>query len=316
MNSQNIILSVCCLTYNQECFLTKALDGFLSQKVAFPIEIIIYDDFSKDNTRKLLLEFKDKCQFPVTLLFPLENKFTKGECLYSKTFEKVQGKYIALCDGDDYWIDPLKLQMQVDFLEKNERAVGCFHNSVCVDNKNILINERYFHHQGKFWFNREDSLKVLKSSYSTSSLLFRASAIQDQLEEFIKIRSDFILDILITRDGDLFYMDENMSAYRIHDEGIWQGNTNLHNLKVYLERFLFMYNYKPLRDKYGNYLWKMLMYYYDEVIRFSKTIEEKQTFSKQRFELISFTRWRTYPYFFDKFRTSLRYRWKRLKKNF
>ena len=108
-------LSICCITYNHSNFILECLKGFESQIVNFEVEVIIHDDFSTDNTRELLLEYKKRSKFKVTLLFPDYNRYSTGERVFLRTFKEASSEYIAMCDGDDYWVDPYKLQKQVDF---------------------------------------------------------------------------------------------------------------------------------------------------------------------------------------------------------
>ena len=113
------LVSICCLTYNHVPFIRKCLDGFLMQQTDFPIEILIHDDCSTDGTTEIIRQYEAK--YP-ELIFPLyeeENQYSRGGAgkmdLYN--YRRARGKYIAYCEGDDYWTDPLKLQKQVDFLE-------------------------------------------------------------------------------------------------------------------------------------------------------------------------------------------------------
>lgn len=114
---ENPVVSVCMITYNHEKFISEAIEGVLMQKTNFPIELIIGEDCSTDNTRKIVKEYEKKypeiivAQYPQTNLGMMKN--------FTSVLQSARGKYIALCEGDDYWTDPLKLQKQVDFLERN-----------------------------------------------------------------------------------------------------------------------------------------------------------------------------------------------------
>ena len=113
------LVSICCLTYNHEKYIKEALDSFLAQKTNFQFEIVIHDDVSTDQTTNIIKEYQKKFA-NIQILLPKENKDSKGEKIYPSLFKEAKGKYIALCDGDDYWIDPLKLQKQFDFMEKTK----------------------------------------------------------------------------------------------------------------------------------------------------------------------------------------------------
>lgn len=115
------MVSIICTTYNHELYIRQALEGFLAQKCNFSFEIVIHDDASTDRTADIIREYRDKYPSIFNTILQSKNQYSQGndvaDLLYN---QKSRGKYIALCEGDDYWIDPLKLQKQVDFLEANE----------------------------------------------------------------------------------------------------------------------------------------------------------------------------------------------------
>jgi len=115
------LVSICCITYNHENYIRDAIEGFLMQKTSFPIEIIIHDDASTDNTAQIIKEYEDKYPDLFCNIFQNENQWSKGGgSIYARfLYPQARGKYIALCEGDDYWTDPLKLQKKVDFMEVN-----------------------------------------------------------------------------------------------------------------------------------------------------------------------------------------------------
>lgn len=136
-DQSNIIVSICCITYNHAPFIRKALDGFLMQqapscvpqgaKMSDWCEILIHDDCSTDGTTEIIKEYATK--YP-DLIFPLyeeENQYSKGVKVDFYNYDRAKGKYIAYCEGDDYWTDPNKLQKQVDFMEKHLEYSVCFH---------------------------------------------------------------------------------------------------------------------------------------------------------------------------------------------
>src|SRR5450759_4645946 len=121
------LVSVACLAYNHERYIRDAIEGFLKQRTTFPIEIIIHDDASTDCTSKIIGEYEAKYPNLIKTISQIENQYSIGNNPGIIMLEKANGKYIALCEGDDYWTDPCKLQKQVDFLEANEDFVLCFH---------------------------------------------------------------------------------------------------------------------------------------------------------------------------------------------
>ena len=120
-NNSLPLVSILCDTFNHEKYISQALDGFIMQQTSFPFEIIVHDDASTDNTAQIIREYELKYPDLFVPIYQTENQFSKPEVnIWTDiTFPKARGKYIALCEGDDYWTDPLKLQKQVDFLEEN-----------------------------------------------------------------------------------------------------------------------------------------------------------------------------------------------------
>ncbi len=120
------LVSISCITYNHENFIRAALEGFLMQETTFPVEILIHDDASTDETAAIIREYQQKYPDLIFPIYQTENQHSKGiKISATYQFPRARGKYIALCEGDDYWIDPLKLQKQVDFLEANHEYGIC-----------------------------------------------------------------------------------------------------------------------------------------------------------------------------------------------
>lgn len=123
------LVSICCITYNHAPFIRKCLDGFLLQETSFPVEILIHDDASTDGTDGIIREYVEKYPNLILPLFETENQYSQGKQseIDFYNYQRARGKYIAYCEGDDYWTDPLKLQKQVDFMESHPDYSVCFH---------------------------------------------------------------------------------------------------------------------------------------------------------------------------------------------
>ena len=123
------VVSICCLTYNHAPFIRKCLDGFLMQETSFPIEILIHDDASTDGTDKIIREYETKYPDIIFPVFEAENQYSKPghQHMDLYNYTRAKGKYIAYCEGDDYWTDPLKLQKQVEFMETHPEYSVCWH---------------------------------------------------------------------------------------------------------------------------------------------------------------------------------------------
>lgn len=222
-----VLVSICCLTYQHEKYISQAIEGFLSQKTNFSFEILIHDDASTDSTAEIVKEYEKKYPNIIKPIYQKENQYSKGVSLSAKyQFPRAKGKYIALCEGDDYWTDPYKLQKQVDVMEKNERCSMCFHSAFILDSKmmnNLDINNlakpnslrRLQTSKGGFFFEGG-------SGAPTASILFRSKLLEDIPNFFYKSPvGDMPLKLILSYLGDIIYIDEPMSVRRKGISGSW-----------------------------------------------------------------------------------------------
>ncbi|AEE16179.1 Beta-ketoacyl-acyl-carrier-protein synthase III [Treponema brennaborense DSM 12168] len=132
------MVSVVCLTYNHEKYIKDALNGFLIQETDFPFEVLVNEDTSTDDTAIILKEYEKKYQNIIKPIYHTVNEYSQDIDVFGNTVKRTKGKYIAICEGDDFWIDKNKLQMQVDFLEKNLEYSMCCHNAQVVNELNKI----------------------------------------------------------------------------------------------------------------------------------------------------------------------------------
>lgn len=122
------LVSVCCITYNHEPYIRDAIEGFLMQETDFPFEVIIHDDASTDKTAEIVREYAEQYPQIIKPIFQTENQYSKGVGVSATyVWPRVQGEYIALCEGDDYWTDSKKLQIQIAEMEKHRECDISFH---------------------------------------------------------------------------------------------------------------------------------------------------------------------------------------------
>ncbi|MBW2661424.1 MAG: glycosyltransferase [Deltaproteobacteria bacterium] len=269
------LVSIACITYNHEKYIAQAIEGFLLQKTSFPIEIIIHDDASTDNTKKNVEQY---AKINPNLIFPIYqqvNQYSLGNKIFVKyVFPHCRGKYIAICEGDDYWTSPHKLQRQVDYLEKHPDIAGCFNNALVIDKDDKKIKDEWYDEQKqrrdnyKKRFNQEYCLTTLRSSYPSCGLMFRGTVLLNLPKWYLKTGSDYLLDLLITEYGNLVYLPFIGSAYRIHEKGIWQGANKIERLNMQLYRYIGLYSSKNMRSKYSAYL-------KNEILTFSFNISKE-----------------------------------------
>jgi glycosyltransferase involved in cell wall biosynthesis len=225
MTTHKPLVSVAMITYGHEAFIKQAIEGVLMQECDFNIELIIANDCSPDNTDFVLKEIIDNHPRAHWIKY-FKHKPNKGVAKnFAWAIEEGSGKYIAVCEGDDYWTDPLKLQKQIDFLENNpEYAMAC-NSSSEIDHK----GQEYKIAQRK----EEviDLAMVLKEGWfiRTASIVFRKAAINGGFPDFFfkAYSTDYILQVMILRTGRCKYFPEVMSAYRHHQGGISQANKKL-----------------------------------------------------------------------------------------
>lgn len=204
------------ITYNHEKFIHDAIKGVLLQKTNCPIELVIGEDCSTDNTRAICEKY-EKENPQIIRILPAE-KNLGGIANFIRTLSACSGKYIAICEGDDYWTDPLKLQKQVDILENNADIGLCFHNAK-VTYASGYFKPHPFSVFNKTIYNIED---VIQKDWfiPTQSIVFRKALLE--VPNWIKyvFSGDLSLQLLIAAKSNYFCIDEIMSVYRKHDLSI------------------------------------------------------------------------------------------------
>ncbi|MFY9141766.1 glycosyltransferase [Sulfuricurvum sp.] len=215
-------MSISCFTYNHEKFIRNTLNSFLMQETNFAIEILIHDDASTDNTAAIIKEYESKYPEIIKPIYQVENQYSKGIKLnITYNIPRALGKYIAFCDGDDYWTDPLKLQKQVDFLEQNPEFVGCSHNTKVINEINAEEDSLIVSSSNKDVFTIDDFTKG-EAYFHTSSMVYRNNFKEKAPYDYLnKHRGDWFMLISFSKFGPIKYLDEVMSVYRVHDAGIW-----------------------------------------------------------------------------------------------
>ncbi|MBK2297078.1 MULTISPECIES: glycosyltransferase family 2 protein [Francisella] len=217
------LLSVYCATYNHEKYISQAIDSFLMQETDFPFEIIINDDCSKDNTAKIVSEYYAKYPNIIRPIFQTENQNSIGLTPFVDIMMPIsKGRYIATCEGDDYWTDPLKLQKQVDFLESHPNFMGCVHATRIVEEyeETLDIIPHNAHKADVFTF---ENYSKAECYFHTSSCVYRyESKYKSQVDEYFKYAcGDWYFSMVFSSFGPIKYIDEVMSVYRIHGQGMW-----------------------------------------------------------------------------------------------
>ena len=214
------LVSICCVTYNHEKYLRQCLDGFVMQQTNFAFEILVHEDASTDSTAHILKEYENKYPTLFRCVYQVENQFKKQNVLINILFKMVRGKYIALCEGDDYWVDFGKLQKQVQFLEANDEFSICYHKTKILRDDQLSEHTKTIRDRS-FVFNFFDSLQ--SKNGNTLSMVLRTSVFEkiemDSLFFGLKI-GDWPLECIATMKGSGFFMIEKMGVYRVHNSGL------------------------------------------------------------------------------------------------
>ena len=214
------LVSVFILTYNHKDFISKAVESVLSQKTDFDFEVVIGDDFSSDGTREILSGLASVNPSKIVLNLRSERgKGTIGHENFITTYEKCRGKYIAFLDGDDHWTDDAKLQSQVDFLEKNEDFILCHHNCTSAESQSLNLKKK---------FNKNNKIVGFYESCQITAPFMSSVLLRKDAIDYLDLRywlgdlelGDFALWALANLKGKSYYIDKEMSFYRVSTSGV------------------------------------------------------------------------------------------------
>jgi len=211
------LVSIDCITYNHAPYLRQCLEGIMMQKTDFSFEVLIHDDASTDGTQDIIREYEAMYPDVIKPIYQTENQYSKGLSI-SRTFNfpRARGRYVALCEGDDYWIDPYKLQKQVDFLESHHDYVMCCSDAVVSSPEGELDWCRY----GK---DADISVKdmVLGGGdfIQTASQIFRKTLIEKDYPK--SCIGDYPLQIFAVLNGKVRWFAEKQVVYRFNSVGSW-----------------------------------------------------------------------------------------------
>lgn len=262
------LVSICCITYNHASFIRKCLDGFLMQKTTFPVEILIHDDASTDGTEDIIREYAAKYPDRIFPLYEKENKYSQGyaEIIDFFNYERAKGKYIATCEGDDYWTDPLKLQKQVDFMETHPEYSVCFHNCHFYD---VRLNKVLYPKDYCYIKDDREGMDVTVDDYFHKSLiqpltmLFRLAMFSFDWHNQYNYYRDTHEIYHLLRSGKGYWMKFDGGVYTRHDGGVSSSASVEQHCREEREHILELYLNN--RDKVlENYLEEVFLWNFEE----------------------------------------------------
>lgn len=239
MDNQEVLVTIRCCAYNHERFIRQCLEGFVMQKADFRFEAIVHDDASTDNTAAIIREYAEKYPDIIKPIYETENQYSKHDGSLTRIMNAhTRGKYIAMCEGDDYWTDPYKIQKQVDFLESHPDYVMCSSRW-----------DEYFENEKRFSPDIPGYVPAEGLSYSLDDLIrglwcfqpltvvYRRSALDMTRYSQYRPAKDITLFYLLLTKGKGFCFNDSMAVYRYHSGGVWNG---LDQNRRYLEDLIMM----------------------------------------------------------------------------
>ena len=296
INKIQPLISVCVATYQHRHFIKDCLEGILMQKTDFPFEIILGEDDSKDGTREICKKYAEKYQDKIRLflrdrkishLFDSDGNLIKrlnGVLSFNRM--SARGKYIALCEGDDYWTDPNKLQRQVEFLEKNPQYVVTYHDAQIIDENGHLLQDSKMLEE----FKRDLSEEELQRGawILTLTMVFR-NVVKEFPQEYYRVKNgDTFFINLLAQYGMGKYMPEIKKAvYRKHAQSVWSSldeeaqKISSSNTYAWLYRYYNRLNKKEVENYYQSKFINTLLSINQN------TVQKTENLSKEFFSLLN-----------------------------
>lgn len=307
MKNENIMVSILCTAYNHEKYIRQCLDGFVMQKTNFKFEVIIHDDASTDNTANIIREYEEKYPEIIKPIYQKENQYSKKAGITKNfTLPKARGKYIAICEGDDFWTDKYKLQKQVDTLENNPNCKCCVCTVRDANEDGSMMNTT---HPSEVFdsgiLHTEDFLKLACKEYAfqTSSFMFKGDDYKEYIYNPPKFRTvspvgDWPMLLYFCTIDDIYYIKDEMSCYRRNAVGSYttsMSSSTINKRKKYNKGLIAMIESfdEYTSQKYHNYCVdfarRFRKYYYDclkEEKNFKEVLskENKEFFAQENFK--------------------------------
>ncbi|WP_040259763.1 glycosyltransferase family 2 protein [Pseudomonas massiliensis] len=244
------LLSILCPAFNQRAFIAATLDSFLAQRTDFPFEILINDDASSDGTREIIQAYAQRYPKLIRPVLHEQNQYQQGKLFFPALFNLAKGRYLAYCDGDDYWTDPLKLQKQVDFLEHHPDYVITYHDAVMVSERGELGLQL-----GRAYQRDATALELMQGRrISTLTACFR-NVLRELPRE---LEQAPLMDVcwwsLLGAHGKGKYLSHIApGGYRVHSGGIFSMRSEKKKLHMSLQTAACLANYYHHRGQQALY---------------------------------------------------------------
>lgn len=264
------MVTILCITYNQESYIRQCLDGFVMQKTNFRYEAIVHDDASTDRTADIIREFAEKYSDIIKPVYESENQYSKHDGSLTRIMdEHTHGKFVAICEGDDYWTDPLKLQKQYDYMEEHPECSLCFHANYELKPS----GEQTIHRPGKIktFYAVQDIILGGGGFMATNSMFYRSEYLKKEKRPVFWSNcpiGDLPTMLYYSTKGKIGYIDDIMSVYRYQAQGSW--STTLNSVKKRWKHHLAILKMFDEFNCFTNY-------------KYSKEIKQKKWINRKSF---------------------------------
>ena len=253
-------VSVICNTYNQSRYIGSALDSFLMQETDFPFEVIVHEDASVDNTADIIREYEKKFPDIIKPIYEKENQYSKNrDIIMEIDLPAAGGKYIAFCEGDDYWTDKTKLQKSFDYMEKHDECSLVSHLTEVesgTSKKRTKYNPDFLQRGGII---SSDEIILETNIIQTSSFFMRRKLLDNNTAIFSRFRSfDWIMVVLAATEGYVYIIPQNMSVYRFMTAYSYSKDTGNDNQKM-IKMLQYIYDTTTVINKYRNYAYTAVL---------------------------------------------------------
>lgn len=220
------LVSIICLAYNHEKYIAEALKGFLMQKTIFPFEVLVHDDASTDSTAYIIRDYEKKYPEIIKPIYQKENQYSQGvNITLDLMIPKAKGKYLAFCEGDDFWTDPRKLQMQFHAMEEHPEVDLCAHDIKAISARSGKLVEPAVKHRKELTiFSTEEVIVGEGGFFGTNTLFFRKEVFNHLPNFYLNLPYDYTMQILGALRGGVLYLPECMSVYRFAVPESWTSN--------------------------------------------------------------------------------------------
>lgn len=263
----NVGVSVICTTYNHEPYIAACLSGFISQKTTFKFQVIVHDDASTDNTAQIINDYATKYPNIIIPFIEKENKYSKHIPFIKDILPLVTGKYIAFCEGDDFWSSEFKLQKQYEAMEKHNSCSICVHKVQCIHENGLLLNRQYpgfaLHSDeispADFFslYSRESTIIFQLSSYFLKANIYKDYINNPPEFKIICNVGDTPLLCFFATKGYIYYIPELLSCYRVMSLNSWSHRNSNCNSRIILNENMIAFD--NALNEYTNFVYNDYM---------------------------------------------------------